>query len=625
MSSLEGSSHDDTTHVHLPTPTVRPVRLPTSASRGPVTNRYEELERLGAGGMAEVVELHDIALGRYVARKRMTTDDTSSRARFLREVRIQAQLEHPSIVPVYDIDEHDETTFTMKRVQGVTLSDAAKLARRDEAEEEFAPRRLMEAIATTCLAIDYAHRRGVVHRDLKPSNIMLGHWGEVYVLDWGVARVLDADEEDSLELAPGDAPHDHTTLVGTPGYIAPEMLEQVDRGSARTDVYALGATLFFVLSGASLHSGSPRERYASTLAGVDIHERLAVLGVTLPPELMAILWRATAPAHKRFETARALHDAIKRYLDGNRDRELRRDMADRMTERADARLARIAEREDRNERRAALRELVSALALTPSHPAALRQLVRLLTEPPREIPAVVSERIERIDAMRIAALGIPTSVATLVLAALLMAIVVVLGVRSWMTVGLAAAGGVTSAISMWVEGKAALGRARAESVEIRGRRRDTFTLVALAITIAALTGVFSPWLVLPSLAVGITVMRMVRDHRQPSLVAALMIGAVLVPWALQGVGLLPASLAFVDSTIVVRPVAVDYPPLATQTCLVVTVVMSILVATVVPGRFRRALRDAESQNALRSWQLEQLLPDDSAAVPAQDARLDPGS
>ena len=447
---------------------------------------------------------------------------------------------------------------------------------------------------------------------------MLGHWGEVYVLDWGVARVLEADEEDSLELAPGDDPREHTTVVGTPGYMAPEMLEQVNRGSARTDVYALGATLFFVLCGTQLHPGSAQERYASTLAGVDVRERLAALGIELPPELTIILRRATAPAPERFETTRELHDAIQRYLDGNRDLELRRDMADRMAERADARLERIAERDDRDERRAALRELVSALALDPSHPAALRQLVRLLTDPPREVPAVVAQRIERINAERIAALGPPTSVATLVLTALFIVIFLFLGVRNWMTVGLAAAGGVTSAIAMWVEGQAARRRAQAASVATIARRRDAFTLLALALTIALLTGAFSPWLVLPSLAVGITVMRMVRDHRQPLFVAALMIGAILVPWSLQGLGILPASLAFVDSTIVVQPVVVEYPPLAIQICLVTTVVMSILVATIVPARFRRALSDAEGRDALRAWQLEQLLPDDSAIVQAQE-------
>src|SRR5688572_24537938 len=149
---------------------------------------YALREVLGRGGMGEVVLATDEKFGRAVAIKRMRgRASPTAIVRFEREARIQARLEHPSIVPVHELgrDANGRPFFTMKRLAGVTLAQVLA----NETVVRIRPRQqLLRAFADVCRAIDLAHTRGVIHRDLKPANIMLGDFGEVYVLDWGVAR-----------------------------------------------------------------------------------------------------------------------------------------------------------------------------------------------------------------------------------------------------------------------------------------------------------------------------------------------------------------------------------------------------------------------------------------------------
>jgi eukaryotic-like serine/threonine-protein kinase len=172
-----------------------PVSPGTGAPQGaaarlaPGARRYESKKVLGRGAQGEVVLCRDAHIGRDVALKRMTAKirgDEGARARFLREARVQGQLEHPAVVPVHDLDADDEGTafFTMKCLRGKTLAEILRARKRGEpGAEPFPQRRLLGAFASVCLAVDYAHSRGVVHRDLKPDNLMLGEYGEVYVLD----------------------------------------------------------------------------------------------------------------------------------------------------------------------------------------------------------------------------------------------------------------------------------------------------------------------------------------------------------------------------------------------------------------------------------------------------------
>src|SRR5689334_19756271 len=152
---------------------------------------YKVGELIGRGGMGEVVLADDLQLERKVAIKRMRGEQPTTEAivRFLREAKIQARLDHPAIVPVHALghDSAGRPYFTMKRLAGTTLADTIERATASQ-------QTLLRAFVDVCLAIDFAHARSVIHRDLKPSNIMLGDYGEVYVLDWGVARIAgDAD------------------------------------------------------------------------------------------------------------------------------------------------------------------------------------------------------------------------------------------------------------------------------------------------------------------------------------------------------------------------------------------------------------------------------------------------
>jgi serine/threonine protein kinase len=194
--------------------------------------RYAALRPLGRGGMGTVYAAWDHALEREVAIKvsRVELD-----ARLKAESRILARLEHPGIVPVHDsgLLADGRAFYVMKLVQGHTLADHAALLR-DESARLSVFERVVEAVA-------FAHNAGVVHRDLKPSNIMIGRFGEVLVLDWGVARVVPPDE------APAD--QDRGLRIGTPGFMAPE---QASGGAAAAgpaaDVFSLGALLSWLIA-----------------------------------------------------------------------------------------------------------------------------------------------------------------------------------------------------------------------------------------------------------------------------------------------------------------------------------------------------------------------------------------
>ena len=226
------------------------------------SERYHVTGTLASGGMGEVLLADDIPLAREVVLKRMRTAAPSpeSIARFLREARIQGRLQHPSIVPVHDlaIDSSGRPFFAMKALvardgsgvaPGETLAsvlDPDRRSQRSRAE-------LLRAFIDVCLAIELAHTRGVIHRDLKPANIALGAFGEVYVLDWGVARIVGDDHPDALDavdwpLAGGSSPTLPGAILGTPGYMSPEQLRADPEVGPASDIYALGCILFEIFA-----------------------------------------------------------------------------------------------------------------------------------------------------------------------------------------------------------------------------------------------------------------------------------------------------------------------------------------------------------------------------------------
>ena len=336
----------------------------------PDAERFDRIGTLGKGGMGEVRLFRDRRISRFVAQKvlhKKLQGDVNYRERFLLEARVQGQLEHPAIVPVHDLGETDEGElfFSMKCVRGVTLRRALESIRRGAHAQEHSRRRLLTAFSSVCLAVDFAHARGVVHRDLKPENVMLGQFGEVYVLDWGIAKVMHRADTPLAEVidVPDHAATHAGAVLGTPKYMAPERQHGV--ANPATDVFALG-----------------------TILG----EILAAHGDDVPPELEAIQLRATAlNASERYPTARALHDALESFLDGDRDLEKRKQMAEAHAARAAEALA----RGDMAARSQAGQEIGRALGLDPDNRHALQTLMKLLTDVPAELPPAAVEDMDR--------------------------------------------------------------------------------------------------------------------------------------------------------------------------------------------------------------------------------------
>lgn len=211
------------------------------------SRRYDVQDEIGAGGMGAVFRVVDTELGREVAAKTLRpelSEDPNEVNRFLDEARSTGQLEHPNIVPIHDlgVDSQGRPYFTMQLVRGETLTAIIERLQAGDAatHQHFTWARRLAIIMQVCDAIDYAHSRGVLHRDLKPDNIMIGPFGEVLVMDWGLAKREGAPTEESI--------------TGTPAYSPPEQL-QGQAPDVRSDVYGVGATLYELLTLKPPHQG----------------------------------------------------------------------------------------------------------------------------------------------------------------------------------------------------------------------------------------------------------------------------------------------------------------------------------------------------------------------------------
>jgi PAS domain S-box-containing protein len=297
--------------------------------------RYTRTRLHATGGIGRVWLAHDSEFGRDVALKELRPERAAQRvhkARFLQEARITGQLEHPGIVPVYELarrSDNQQLFYTMRFVKGRTLTDAARAHHRNRIEGHATTLdllTLLNAYVTVCNTLAYAHSRGVIHRDLKGQNVVLGDFGEVVVLDWGLAKLVDRlggdvdfasvvlDDEESSE---GLTMHGQT--VGTPAYMAPEQasgrLDQIDR---HTDIYGLGAMLYEILTGqppfvgTDTHEVLRRVREDPPLAPQEIWAEV-------PPALQDISLRALAknPAD-RFRTASELALAVQGWQEVER-------------------------------------------------------------------------------------------------------------------------------------------------------------------------------------------------------------------------------------------------------------------------------------------------------------------
>jgi hypothetical protein len=276
-----------------------------------VFGRFAEHGELGRGGMGRVADAFDRTLVRQVAIKSMLATDPAMVVRFEREARITAQLEHPAIVPLYEAGRQADGTpyYVMRRVDGRRLDDAVRSA---SFEQRLA---LVPNLLAVCDAVAFAHARSILHRDIKPSNILLGRFGETLLIDWGLARRLDERDGDS-GVARGDGMTQAGSIVGTPGFMAPEQARG-ERVDARADVYALGATLFCTLAGELPHGAAAGTALIVRAAAGD-PPRWEHLPGGVPEDLRAILGKALAadPA-QRYADAGALAADLRRFVTGN--------------------------------------------------------------------------------------------------------------------------------------------------------------------------------------------------------------------------------------------------------------------------------------------------------------------
>jgi serine/threonine protein kinase len=283
--------------------------------------RYRIIQRIGSGGMGAVYLSEDAMLGRRVALKILDLPDDSGElaARLLREAHVLARLEHPGIVPVHDAGTLSDgrVFYAMKFVEGQRLDRL--IVRMGALADRL---RVFQRI---CDAVAFAHARGILHRDLKPDNIMIGPFGEVLVMDWGIAKILHQPAESKTELA-SDADAavarprvktGHGAILGTPGYMAPEQARgEVENLDERADIYSLGAILQFLLTGPP-----PAAEELSTAKQNELPPKPPNSTPTapspVPRPLAAIARKAMAPeAADRYASASELGEDTARFLDG---------------------------------------------------------------------------------------------------------------------------------------------------------------------------------------------------------------------------------------------------------------------------------------------------------------------
>ena len=347
---------------------------------GSIEGKLSVHRTIGEGGMGVVHLATQATLGRHVAVKTLRAGQGNLEAtlRMLREAWVTGSLEHPNIVPIYDVgvDEHGAPIILMKRVEGRPWNDLMHepevLLRVTRSTDPLEAN--LHILIAVCNAIHFAHSRGILHRDIKPDNVMIGAFGEVYVLDWGIAVSLR--EDPSGRLPPASEARE---IAGTPDYMAPEMLlGDPSALSPRTDVYLLGAVLYEIFSGLPPHDGANLQ---AKVASIVLSTPRFASG--FPAEAKRICEKAMSrePAG-RYESAEELSAAIEGYLRHRGSRKLARDARQSLN----ALLRTLADEPPGEERNLAVFNLLgecrfgyrAALSAWPENAAARRDLDRAL-------------------------------------------------------------------------------------------------------------------------------------------------------------------------------------------------------------------------------------------------------
>ena len=547
---------------------------------------YELREVIGEGGMGEILAAYDERIGREVAIKRMrdTHPSTEALARFVREARIQARLDHPAIVPVHElaIDEAGLPYFTMKRISGETL------ARRAAAGAPL--HQLLRAFVDVCLAIELAHARGVVHRDLKPANVMLGDYGEVYVLDWGIARVISEPAVEAVGSQRIELDDDTRTgaVMGTLGYIAPELYRGA-LATPATDVYALGAILFELLAGETLHANH------SIAAGIALpHEypshRRPDRGI--PPELDQLCFEALSHRSHERPTARELADRVQAYLDGDRDLERRRALAAEHLRSAEVALRSGAP----DARIVALRRASRALALDPESRAAAGLVSSLLIATPDPLPPALAARLDQQDRQNDRDRSRRAIYAYLALCMLLPS-VFLLDVQDWRCVAALIA---------------SIGIAIAASVFHLHRGRPSIPLVVLTSlgVVVAFSRIASPFILTPVLVTCalVAISTIPWFTQRTWAVVGWTAVAVLLPFALEWIGVLPRSWVITDQGMVISGDMFAAHGRADEIALVITNLVCATIGGMLALGISRRQQLAQRQLYIQAWHLGHLVP-----------------
>ncbi|MBL8720636.1 MAG: protein kinase [Myxococcales bacterium] len=380
-----------------------------------------EVERtIGEGGMGVVRLATQVALGRKVAVKSLKDEARGRTAtlELLREAWVTGGLEHPNIVPVYDVgmDDRGGPLIVLKRIEGVSwgevMHDAAAIEARFSATDPLEWN--LRTLVTVCNAVAFAHSRGIVHRDLKPENVMLGQFGEVYVLDWGIAVTTEPSDE-RLPQA-----RDANEMAGTPCYMAPEMLGgAADKIGPRSDVYLLGAILYEILTGKVPHDGPNLQAILASVIVSDIG-----LPKDVPAEIAAVCRQAMArEPEDRHDGAESFREDVEAFLRHRNSRQLTRtadesrahlrearaggasteDLYDLLGECRFGYRAALAAWEDNTAARAGLVGVLVEMAeyeLSIGEPHAAAHLLAECPEKPGELAARIAEATVKVEAER---------------------------------------------------------------------------------------------------------------------------------------------------------------------------------------------------------------------------------
>jgi len=303
---------------------VPPAARPSESS---ATGRYAERGELGRGGLGVVLEVFDQDLRRGVALKRPRDEllDPQSIGSLVKEAQVTAQLEHPNVPAVHalGIDDAGRPFFVMTRLRGRTLAEVLKEQRDPDNAEPLSTARLLRIFLQVAYSVAFAHSRGVLHRDLKPGNVIIGEFGDVRLVDWGLAKLLDRPDDDRRD-APGGVEVELSgdvqatregDVMGTPGYAAPEQLRGETTIDERADVYALGVVLYEIVAGRLPVSGET----VTGLIGNTLAGKLAQLDTLVPVDkrLAAIAHKALAlDPDDRYPDVLGLIEDLEAFLEG---------------------------------------------------------------------------------------------------------------------------------------------------------------------------------------------------------------------------------------------------------------------------------------------------------------------